>query len=300
MPYPVVDTSSWAVAGIETDGLTEHFWLVRPRDDRLWLYKEVTVHGLRRQGEDWVEKLASALAERIGIPRADVELATRGQTAGCVVRDVKPHQWQLFSGADLLSGLLGPTYDPHDRLATGHKLENIKRVLSGYEAPPGVAAGAGLSAFDYFAGYLALDALIANRDRHARNWGVLQPPPASNAADALCPSFDHASGLGFGLSDVERRRWLEVVGVEAWARRGDAKCFEHGPRPWPSLVEVAVTALRTGSVSARRTWRAGLEHLEPAVVYRVVADLPSLSQVTRTFTADVIRINRVRLLQEAW
>ena len=89
-----------------------------------------------------------------------------------------------------------------------------------------------MSAFDCFAGYLLLDALIANRDRHPRNWAVMPAPPGSDAHDMLAPSFDHASGLGFGLTDRERERWLRGRGVRAWAERGDAKSFEHGAKPW--------------------------------------------------------------------
>lgn len=262
-------------------------------------YKEVVVKDDRRQGEDWVEKVSSVLAGLIGLPRADVELATRDDTAGCLVRDVKPHQWQLFSGADLLAGLLGPTFDPNDRLARGHNIANVKRVLAPYGPPPG-AQGVRLSAFDYFAGYLLFDATIANRDRHPKNWAVLQAPLAQHADDSLCPSFDHASGLGFGMSDRERERWLDTSTVDAWVRRGTAKSFEHGDKPWPSLVDVAVEALVASSEQARVEWRQGLESLSDQEIARVVADIPGLSDVTSTFTRSLVMANRQRLLQEAW
>ena len=68
VPYPVVDVATWRVAGIETDGQTEHMWLERPDDQRLWLFKQVVVKEGRRQGEDWVEKIASVIAAAINVP----------------------------------------------------------------------------------------------------------------------------------------------------------------------------------------------------------------------------------------
>lgn len=260
MPYDVVDATQWAVAGLETDGKTEHMWLERPGDQRPWLFKAAVSHGDRRQGEDWVEKVASVVAQAVGVPRADVEMARRGDVAGCVVRDLKPHQWQWYSGADLLTGCLGGDFNPRDRRARGHRLDVVQRVLEPYEAPVPLSQQ-GLTAFDCFAGYLLLDALIANRDRHPRNWAVMQPPAGRSGADTLTPSFDHASGLGFSLTDTERDRWLRQFGVAAWAGRGTAKSFEHGAKPWPTLVELAVVALRSSRPAARVHWRSQVEGL---------------------------------------
>lgn len=297
--HQVIDASNWPVAGLETDGKTEHMWLRRPGDDRPWLFKAVVRHGARRQGEDWVEKLASVLAHDLGIPRADVDLADREGTPGCLVRDIKPHQWQLYSGADLLEGLLGNAFDPADRFARGHRLDTIEEVLAGYR-PPSQSLPSGMNGFDVFASYLMLDALIANRDRHPRNWAVLQPPAHSSALDTLAPSFDHASGLGFGLTDQERSRWLDHPGVTAWTMRGTAKCFEHGSKPWPSLVDVALRAMCRCSSETRAFWRGRLEELTEAAIADEVDALPDLSDVTRTFTTSVITINRGRLLEESW
>ena len=56
------------------------------------------------------------------------------------------------------------------------------------------------SASDLFAGYLMLDALIGNTDRHHENWAIIQ----AGRQYCLAPTFDHASCLGFNLSDAER------------------------------------------------------------------------------------------------
>lgn len=294
MPYPVLDASAWSIAGLETDGQTQHVWLHRPGDDRPWLYKAVTRHEGWQQGEDWVERVASAIALELEIPHARVELARRGSGRGCLVRDVKEHQWQWYAGADLLAGFHGPEFDPRDRRATGHNLESIEQVLRGYSAP---VEWPTMSAYDCFAGYLMLDALIANRDRHPRNWAVMDPPPGSSAIGLLTPSFDHASGLGFGLRDEERAGWLASEGVAAWASRGSAKSFEHQTKPWPTLVDVAVSALQTCSAAAREHWSSNLEGLADAHVAQLVDEVPGLSEVAAKFSQTLMRVNRIRLLE---
>lgn len=47
------------------------------------------------------------------------------------------------------------------------------------------------SALDVFAGYVLLDAWIANQDRHHENWGALR----MGTALYLAPSFDHGAAL---------------------------------------------------------------------------------------------------------
>ncbi len=142
--------------------------------------------------------------------------------------------------------------------------------------------------------------MIANRDRHPRNWAVVQAPTGGQGRDKLCPSFDHASGLGFGLTDPVRSRWLQDDGVEAWVRRGTAKRFEHGTRPWPSLVDLAVQALRQSGPSAREYWREQVTGVTAAMMRSAVDNVPSLSEVTRRFTAEVVTVNRRRLLEASW
>jgi hypothetical protein len=73
-----------------------------------------------------------------------------------------------------------------------------------------------------FASYLVLDALIGNTDRHHMNWGVLDDPGSPRV---LAPTFDHASSLGFLLSDEQRNLRLDTTDprqtVEAYASRSE-------------------------------------------------------------------------------
>jgi hypothetical protein len=56
------------------------------------------------------------------------------------------------------------------------------------------------SAADVFVGYILLDALVANQDRHHENWAAIR-----DCELRLAPTFDHGSGLARNLTDDKRR-----------------------------------------------------------------------------------------------
>ena len=62
-----------------------------------------------------------------------------------------------------------------------------------------------------FCGYLVLDALVGNTDRHHENWGVIgrDQPIGKNLILRLPPSYDHASSLGRELQDDKRLEKLK-------------------------------------------------------------------------------------------
>lgn len=68
-------------------------------------------------------------------------------------------------------------YDPDDPEHRGYNVANIRLALKRFAAPPGSHTPEGFAAFDMFTGYLILDALIANRDRHDRKLGRTSSTP---------------------------------------------------------------------------------------------------------------------------
>lgn len=67
-----------------------------------------------------------------------------------------------------------------------------------------------LTAFEAFTGYLVLDALVANQDRHEENWAVLRPLPGGGEV-TLAGSYDHGSSLAFNLTDARRIPYVRMV-----------------------------------------------------------------------------------------
>lgn len=305
MQFPVIDLATWVRGEWEPGGDEEKRWFSAPQSSEHrghWLFKprrekELLLAKARRdrgdspdvliRGEDWAEKISYEVARMINVPAAVTELATTirrrdGQrVTGSMSRDIRPVHWQLSPGASLLA--------EHDDAfnadsCEGHSLDAIREVLRGAAGPPG-SSYESWSAFDVFAGYLVLDAWIANTD----NWAVLQAP---DGAVSLAPSFDHGSALASGDGDARRARNL-TLGVEQWCERGMATRFDT-ERPL-TLVELAEHALQLATRDARRHWREQISQVDDGLCENVVARIPNLSDSTRTFIHEVLIINRRRL-----
>lgn len=181
-PFDRVDVSSWRIQHDEPGGIDEELWLTAP-DGRDWLFKPITEHEQLGfiEGEDWSEKVSSEMGALLGVPCAKVELAVWRDRQGSISLDLKPPGWQLQPGSVLLPET-AQDYIPGDRTRQGHSLVNIERALEGYGPPPDATVPHDFQGFDVFAGFLVLDAWIANRDRHDENWAVLLPPPGERDA----------------------------------------------------------------------------------------------------------------------
>lgn len=213
--YPIVDVTDWPVANIEPRGGGVNVWLGRAAD--LWLFKPVSRKSWGFQAEDRAEKISAEIAGLIRVPCAQVELAEREGVRGVISRDLAPSPWELQTGSLLLAGEIDgyQVGAKNIRGRPGHSLLNIRASLRDLGVPVVDSSFNDVGAFDLFCGYLVLDALVANRDRHDENWAVLRPT-GRTARDLLCPSFDHGSALGFNLTETKMGLYLrerrQVVG----------------------------------------------------------------------------------------
>ncbi|HZJ10939.1 MAG TPA: hypothetical protein VFD39_14675, partial [Trueperaceae bacterium] len=176
----------------------------------------------------------------------------------------------------------------------GYTPDRCLDLLAGYHPPLG--AGPGFTdAADAFAGYLVLDALVANTDRHHENWCVLQHAGRSY----LAPCYDLGTCLGFQLTDHERQERLETADrnrtVMAWCERGTSRTFDGSP----GLVDVAIAAMHRASDATRSMLRDRLSTFSDDRIADVVAEVPAdrMSQWAGRFAIEVLRINRDRLLE---
>jgi hypothetical protein len=299
-PFDRLDVSSWEVDRDETSGVEAKMWLVEPGAParRPWLFKSVTVQPDYVCGEDWAEKTAAELGERLGVPCARVEMAQRDEHRGSISANLRPRECQMQPGALFMQACEVENYIPGKVAGRpGHSLENIRRVLEGALPPPGVHLPFDATAFDVFAGYMVLDALIANRDRHDENWAVLLPI-AGEGPTRLCGSYDHANSLGYNVNDVKRAAQLaQPGGVQNWCRKGTAHRFEHTPGRAPqTLVQLATRALGLASPEARDYWPRQVDRVTDQEMTSIIERLPGMSEVARTFAIEVLLVNRKRVL----
>jgi hypothetical protein len=215
---------------------------------------------------------------------------------GCISADLRPETFELQPGQVLFEVCAVPGYvHGTGKNHPGHTLENIRTVLDGALPPPGCAVPFDATAYDVFAGYVLLDAWVANRDRHDNNWAVLRPLVASGEPLRLCGSYDHASSLGFNLKDDARLRRLADGGaVESWCAKGTAWRFDYDQGT--TLVQLAARALDLASRDAQRYWSDQIGSVSDEEVRNIVARVPRMSDPARTFAESVLRINRRRVL----
>jgi hypothetical protein len=291
--YRVEDVTDWEVHRNEPGGTKQNKrWLV-DGDGELWLWKEITTQTTPAatwlKGEDWAEKVVAEVATVLGVPAAQVELGLRAGICGSLSRDLTDgRKVALAGGNELLAGTV-PGYEAErTQQVAGYTSENVigSFGVRGVGSPAGVDDS--LGAAGWFAGYLVLDALVANTDRHHTNWAVLED---SDGAYRLAPSFDHASSLGFQLSD-EHRMALVERGVDEFASRGISR---HAPGR-PTLVQVAATAcFLTGTVTL---WRDTVDALHPDSVSQILERVPEdrMSHPARRLAFELVSVNRRRLL----
>lgn len=294
-PFPVRDVSEWDIVADETAGAEEKYWLQERDSGVRWLFKNVTVKGGHVHGEDWAEKAVSELAGLLDVPCAWIELAEMNGRSGSISADLRPRQYELQHGRVLLEERDVPGYVHRiGKSSPGHTLENIQACLVGALPPPGCELPFEATAFDVFAGYLTLDAWVANRDRHDNNWAVLRPVLASGGPLRLCDSYDHGSSLAFNLTDERSCEIRARDGVRAWCEKGTAWRFDYAPGT--TLVDVAVRALKLASSDARQYWPDRLRQVEQDEVRNVLARVPRMSDPARTFAGTVLDVNRGRVL----
>lgn len=185
---------------MEQMGTKRKFWYENDRGE-LWLFK----YARPGIGEDWAEKIAEYLCSHLGLPHARYELAEYRGERGVASQMFRVPGEQLLLGNQLL-GTIDPEYLRLRRPGYGNTIHTVDNVLDAlkpvdpprrWTLPDGVA-----TAQEVFVGYLLLDAVIGNIDRHDENWGVVAE--ASGAQLSLAPTFDHASSLGRELDDAKR------------------------------------------------------------------------------------------------
>lgn len=301
--FPVIGVDPEWVIDDEPMGTKEKAWIELPDDSRPWLFKFSRVNDGVATGEHWAEKVAAEVAELLGIPHARVELARFQRRLGSLTRsfDALSHEdVELVHGNELLDGLI-EGYDRHKlRGQRDHTLHNILTVV---DRVTGDDPEQQEQAFRNIGGFIVLDALVLNTDRHHENWAMLRKTtPKGRARHWLAPSFDHASALGRELTDSRLARWQnEPWRVEWYAKRAHGGVFlkSEGRRGENPLHLAEVAHRRWPAYLA--LWIERLQQLGCASLLGVVDRLPEscISGHSRAFSKELLTYtcNRLRRLQ---
>ncbi len=289
--FPIVQVRPGEAFRDESMGTKRKFWC-RHADGTHWLFK----FAREGTGEHWAEKVAAHVGLALGVPVAQVELAECEGRAGSLSLSFV-QSMPLVHGNEVLQEI-DETY-PTTRIR-GVRQHSVPSVLAALEStePPFVADGLASGA-DWFVGYLLLDAVILNSDRHHENWGVLQ---LDDGKRRLAPSYDHASGLGHELTDDIRTGRLHTsdtrYSVAHYVARAGSGLFGDSSakkplHPVDAFVRAAELRPRAGANWLARLGEVGDDHWT-----RLLDQVPSaaISEPARRFALEILRLATQRLL----
>lgn len=299
--FPVIRIRSSHAEAVEYLGTKAKFWFRDGEQQMLFKAEE------RGTGEDWAEKIACELCTLLGLPHVHYEMAydLDQQRPGVVCASCAPPPLALAHGNQLLLAL-DPAYPAgaeNRYRSRAHTIDAVFEVVSllrlpdpswRTHLPPQIQTAAGI-----FAGYLLLDAWIANQDRHHENWGAIW----DGEQLSLAPSFDHGAALARNLSDEERHDRLTSRDarrrVPYFAARARSALFATPTAAKPLATLDAWRAFAARVPGDAASWRERLEAVGPFAVEAVVDQIPPdrMSAVCRRFTLDLLSENRRRLLQ---
>src|SRR6266550_2815179 len=293
--FPITTLPEDAPDLLEQLGTKEKFWFRRTGARHLFkLVRQET-------GEDWSEKVASEISALLGLPHARYDFGVWKGLRGVVTPSFVPEGGGLVHGNELILKLV-PEYPgaksfrvrQHTvRLALAVLRANAPSPPIAWEPIPGVA-----SAIDVFVGYLLLDALIGNTDRHHENWGLVVSPEMTIH---LAPSYDHASSLGRNESDENRRDRLTTRdagrSVRRYAERAASAFYGTGGKGPLSTFEAFVEGAGIAPAAAK-AWLNRLSGVTLEDTLRIFQEVP-LTLVTEPaieFAQTMLETNRDRLL----
>ena len=285
--YPIIEVDPDWTLQPEAMGGKRKFWYRRADQDTDWLFK----YPRENTGEHWAEKIAAEIAARLGVLHGRVELARVAGTRGTATLSFTSVR-QLFHGNQLLLKRVAD-YDADMMFGqSDHTLSNIWRVMEAFRSKDAVHR-----AKCRFAGYLLLDAVIGNTDRHHENWGLLLKRTEAGWNGRVAPSFDHASSLGRELQDSARDRILEQRRVGHYSERGRGGIYwSEGDKRGPSPVELARRAVSSEPEFFQPVAQR-LRRLNDNTLLEVVQRVPSgwMSPSARQFAVELMRYNLAQL-----
>lgn len=294
--FPVLEAGE--PIATEQLGSKKKFWYTDGSGRRMLFKAEE-----RGYGEDWSEKVVCELAAMLGIPHVHYELAFNPATGDPgVVSEFMGLQGQTLVHGNTLMQLIDSEYPVKVLRVPAHTVDAVYMAVRMLELPERRWAADLPKGFttgvEVFAGYLMLDAWVANQDRHHENWGAIW----TGEELALAPSYDHGAALARNISDKDREARLRTkdqgYSIAAFARRGASRIFANGTDKQPLRALDAFRQFSAPIEDAAAAWIARLRLVDEGAVARVLAEVPPdrLSAVGREFTLQLLLENQKRIL----
>lgn len=293
--YPVLQITEDDVLEREQLGTKTKFWVTLGEEEETqeWLFKIPR----KNTGEHWAEKVAYEVACLLKLSCAEIELARFENTFGSCSKSFinKEKKPELIHGNEILAGrVLG--YEKDKKYGQrDHTLQNILEAIrkTGKKAEP-------QKALKHFAGYMILDSLIGNTDRHHENWAFLRWTDGDKQTHhVIAPTFDHASSLGRELLDDDREFKLLENRIEQYIKKGRGAIFltpedKKGLNPF-ELVKLAAKEIP----EALDYWLEQVKKVEEDEFDAILTRVPDsfITEPARQFALKMLKVNLEKLKQ---
>lgn len=310
--YAAIEVDRDLAFDVEQLGNKRKYWFT-PHDEedvRLLFKADERVAGGTDKlglGEDWAEKIACEICQCLGIPHVQYELAIekRSGVKGVVCRNIARSPVTLVLGNQLMLEH-DPEYPAEDGKKYGVRQHTVDAVLAAVaklepppeefceKLPPGIE-----SAADIYIGYVMLDALVANQDRHHQNWGALR-----QRETRLAPTFDHGAALARNEPDEKRHRRMygpdRGYSVENFIAKARSSFYSEATAKRPLRTLEAFQEFAARKPAAAQSWLTRLHEFSDDDARGIIRRIPAdrMSAVTREFTLRLIQANQRRLLIE--
>jgi len=288
-PFPIIQITDEMILQDEPMGGKDKFWCQLPDDAAgggRWLFKQPRQEPEKM--EHLAEKIAQELADLIRVPCARTELAQYGDIRGTVSKDVQEADEVLVHGNEIIAGrVMGYDVD-RKRRTSDHTFQRIQQAIMQ------VCKGTCAEVMRQFAGYLILDALVGNTDRHHENWALLRRESKASVTYRLAPSFDHASSLGREMRDERRRRLLEQDQLEAYIEKGQGAIYVADLGEQTLCPMDLVRRLTDANPEWFRSCGVHLDSVTSEKVDGIISRIPDgwISESQKAFVAKLVQITR--------
>jgi hypothetical protein len=294
--FPIFEVPEDAAEAEEAMGSRFKFWFNHP-DLGNCLFKQVRFN----TGEDWSEKIAAELAELLGLPHANYELAAWRGHHGVISTNFLPKLTALIHGNDILAGVVSSYPRSQTYSVSQHTLDVVLEALTrpGLKLPFDWSPPAGITEpVSTFVGYLLLDAWICNGDRHHENWGFVVQLP--EGIPHLAPTYDHASCLGRELLDAKRQERIQNQTVKQYTERSRSAFYHQTSDRRAMLTFDLFQVIAHKYPKSAQIWLNQLANIHIQAVKSIFRQIPAhrISSVAVEFSLKMLEINQLRLLNQ--
>ena len=266
------------VIPVEGTGYLRKFWVEHPQlGQSLIKIEEDTALA-------WSEKVSYEIAARLKLPAASYEFGEligwsnyADRTKVIVSPNFKSADVRYIQGTELLASQT----NPDDSYTVSRILETLSQndiqLPSGYQAPFGIGNGA-----DLMVGYLLLDSLVANNDRHSGNWEIGLD---NTGTLTLAPVYDNGASFATTFGSIV----YDDFTAEKYMKTDLSYFGEFQIETFRQAAQIRP--------DAARVWLSQLSQIEQQQLDDIFAQIPNerIDPKALAFSRELLNYNRSQL-----